>query len=103
MQGLNIIFSSTAAVYGSNNDHKLSEKMQTNPISPYGKSKLFSEKILSDICRSEKMNYLIFRYFNVAGSDPKKRTGQYSKNSTHLIKVACETALGKKRKTKYIR
>ena len=94
----NIIFSSTAAVYGSNEKHILSEDMDTNPISPYGKSKLFSEKILSDICEAEKINFLIFRYFNVAGSDPKKRTGQISPNATHLIKVACETALGKRDK-----
>ena len=94
----NIIFSSTAAVYGSNKKHILSEDMETNPISPYGQSKLFSEKILSDICKADKINFLIFRYFNVAGSDPKKRTGQISPNATHLIKVACETALGKREK-----
>ena len=94
----NIIFSSTAAVYGSNKKHILSEDMETNPISPYGQSKLFSEKILSDICKADKIKFLIFRYFNVAGSDPKKRTGQISPNATHLIKVACETALGKRDK-----
>ena len=94
----NIIFSSTAAVYGSSLKDKISEDTQTKPVSAYGYSKLFSEKILTDLCGSENLSYIIFRYFNVAGSDPNKRTGQITKNATHLIKVACETALGKREK-----
>ena len=94
----NIIFSSTAAVYGASKEKILSEMVSTKPISAYGSSKLFSEKILIDTCETQKLNYVIFRYFNVAGSDPKRRTGQVMKNATHLIKVACETALGKRRK-----
>ena len=94
----NIIFSSTAAVYSSSLINKISEDSETKPVSAYGHSKLFSEKILIDLCRSQNLNYIIFRYFNVAGSDPNKRTGQITENATHLIKVACETALGKREK-----
>ena len=94
----NIIFSSTAAVYGASKEKILSEMVCAKPISAYGSSKLFSEKILIDTCETQNLNYVIFRYFNVAGSDPKRRTGQVMKNATHLIKVACETALGKRSK-----
>tara|TARA_A100001015_G_C14954192_1_gene698038 strand:+ start:110 stop:1081 length:972 start_codon:yes stop_codon:yes gene_type:complete len=92
------IFSSTAAVYGEPKKTFINESISTNPINPYGKSKLMSENIIIDCLEKSKSNFIIMRYFNVAGSDPKLRTGQISKNATHLIKVACETAVGKKEK-----
>jgi len=101
------IFSSTAAVYGEPNIEELrvfseelgiSEDFNTNPINPYGQSKLFSEKIIQDISKISDMKYVIFRYFNVAGADKEGIIGQSTKNATHLIKVAAETALGKRDK-----
>ncbi len=94
------IFSSTAAVYGNGNGDgsPVREDMPTQPISPYGASKLMSEIMLHDAGKAYGLRFVILRYFNVAGADPKQRTGQSTPAATHLIKVACETALGKRPK-----
>jgi len=94
----NFIFSSTAAVYGNPQTLPVREDAATSPISPYGNSKLMSEIVLHDAARAHGLNFVTLRYFNVAGADPKQRTGQASANATHLIKVACETALGRRPK-----
>lgn len=88
------IFSSSASVYGNPDVVTVSEALQPNPISPYGWSKLMTEKMLEDICSVEPMNAISLRYFNVAGADPQGRSGLSTKNATHLIKVLCETATG---------
>src|SRR5215472_12815758 len=88
------IFSSTAAVYGNPATVPVDEDAPTLPISPYGWSKLMTEMMLRDASRAHGLNHVILRYFNVAGADPKGRTGQSSATATHLIKVAAETALG---------
>ena len=88
------IFSSTAAVYGIPRSSPVSEKDATQPISPYGWSKLMTEVMLSDTDRAHGLRYVALRYFNVAGADPLGRTGQASTGATHLIKVACQAALG---------
>jgi len=88
------IFSSTAAVYGSAPEISLKEDTPTQPISPYGWSKLMSEVMLRDAGRAHGLGHVILRYFNVAGADAACRAGQSSKAATHLIKVAVETALG---------
>jgi UDP-glucose 4-epimerase len=88
------IFSSTAAVYGNPTAVPVKEDAPTQPISPYGWSKLMSEVMLRDAGRAHDIGYAILRYFNVAGADPRGRAGQSSKKATHLIKVAVETALG---------
>jgi UDP-glucose 4-epimerase len=90
----NFIFSSTAAVYGNPTESPVSEDALPQPISPYGWSKLMSEIMLRDAAKAHGLNYVILRYFNVAGADPRCRTGQSSVGATHLIKVAVETALG---------
>jgi UDP-glucose 4-epimerase len=90
------IFSSTAAVYGMTGDAPVSETAPLNPMSPYGSSKLMSEIILRDVSNAFPMRHVVLRYFNVAGADPKGRTGQSTPRATHLIKVAAETALGKR-------
>jgi UDP-glucose 4-epimerase len=90
------IFSSTAAVYGSVGDEPVVEEQPQNPDSPYGTSKLMTEIILRDVAKAHDFAYTALRYFNVAGADPKGRTGQSTKGATHLIKVACEAALGKR-------
>ena len=88
------IFSSTAAVYGNPVAIPVAEDAPTVPISPYGWSKLMTEIMLRDASRAHGFTHVTLRYFNVAGADPKARTGQSTKAATHLIKVAAETALG---------
>jgi UDP-glucose 4-epimerase len=88
------IFSSTAAVYGNPVSIPVTEDAPTQPISPYGSSKLMSEIMLRDAAKAHGLGYVILRYFNVAGADPRGRTGQSSEGATHLIKVAVEAALG---------
>jgi UDP-glucose 4-epimerase len=88
------IFSSTAAVYGNPTTIPVPEEAPTLPISPYGWSKLMTEIILRDASRAHGFKHVTLRYFNVAGADPRGRTGQSTEGATHLIKVAAETALG---------
>lgn len=90
----NFIFSSTAAVYGIPEKSKVSETDRLAPINPYGHSKLMTEQTLSDTAAAHNFNYTALRYFNVAGADKALRTGQSTPNATHLIKVACQSALG---------
>jgi UDP-glucose 4-epimerase len=92
------IFSSTAAVYGNASKVPVREDAATAPVSPYGNSKLMSEIMLHDAGKAHGLRFVILRYFNVAGADPKLRTGQSTPAATHLIKVACETAVGKRTK-----
>jgi UDP-glucose 4-epimerase len=91
----NFIFSSTATVYAGISDEPLSETLPTGPISPYGRSKLMTEWMLEDSARAYDFRHVALRYFNVAGADPLGRTGQTSPRATHLIKRACQVALGR--------
>ena len=91
-----ILFSSTAAVYGAPERVPITEGDPKLPINPYGASKLMTERMLEDASAAHGFNYGALRYFNVAGADPKGRTGQIGKGSTHLIKIACEAAVGKR-------
>jgi UDP-glucose 4-epimerase len=91
-----ILFSSTAAVYGEPDAVPIDEDVHKEPINPYGASKLMTERMLADVSAAHPFNYGALRYFNVAGADPKGRTGQIGKGSTHLIKIACEAAVGKR-------
>ncbi|SES14906.1 UDP-glucose 4-epimerase GalE [Rhizobium sp. NFR03] len=91
------VFSSTAAVYGTPEVlEPVTETVQLRPESPYGSSKLMTEIMLRDAAVAHDLTYTVLRYFNVAGADPKGRSGQSSKTSTHLIKIACAVALGKR-------
>jgi UDP-glucose 4-epimerase len=90
------IFSSTAAVYGTPKVTPVAEDALLGPESPYGRSKMMSEMMLADAAAAHDLRFVALRYFNVAGADPAGRTGQSTKAATHLIKVACETALGKR-------
>ena len=90
----NFIFSSTAAVYGMPEVNPVTEEATLAPISPYGSSKLMTETMLGDTAKAHPLNFVALRYFNVAGADPKGRSGQSSAGATHLIKVASEAALG---------
>ncbi|HEY7960254.1 MAG TPA: UDP-glucose 4-epimerase GalE [Sphingomicrobium sp.] len=91
-----ILFSSTAAVYGAPERVPIEEEDAKLPINPYGASKLMTERMLSDASVAHPFNYGALRYFNVAGADPKGRSGQIGKGSTHLIKIAAEAAVGKR-------
>ena len=93
-----IIFSSSASVYGNPTNRKVTEEDSLNPLNPYASTKLELEKFLIDQSKNNKINYIILRYFNVAGADEKLRTGLISKFSTHLIKIASEVAVGKREK-----
>ncbi|MBV5338065.1 MAG: UDP-glucose 4-epimerase GalE [Deltaproteobacteria bacterium] len=88
------IFSSTAAVYGIPGSGVAAEGSDLAPINPYGTSKLMSEWMLRDVSAAHGMQYVALRYFNVAGADPQARMGQRTPEATHLIKVACQAALG---------
>jgi UDP-glucose 4-epimerase len=89
-----LVFSSTAAVYGNTDEVPVLESAPTQPINPYGRSKLMSELMIQDYAQASRLRYVILRYFNVAGAEPSMRIGQYNQKATHLIKVCCEAALG---------
>ncbi len=93
-----IVFSSTAAVYGNANQGKqvISEDSKTEPLNPYGSSKLMAEQILFDCEKPYGIKTACLRYFNVAGAALDGKNGQRTKNATHLIKVASESACGKR-------
>ena len=88
------IFSSTAAVYGDAREVPITEQTAVQPITPYGWSKLMTEWMLRDTALAHDFRYVALRYFNVAGADPGGRTGQSTARATHLLKIACQTALG---------
>ena len=91
-----VVFSSTAAVYGTPANGVAAEDSPTAPINPYGTSKLMSEWMLAALAQASALRYAALRYFNVAGSDTQGRIGQATPNATLLIKVACEAAVGKR-------
>ncbi len=103
-----LVFSSTAAVYGEPREVPVRESTPTAPINPYGMSKLMSERVIRDAAAANgELKYAILRYFNVAGADMNgaqsleaidPRIGQSFPDATHLIKIAAETALGKRTK-----
>lgn len=91
-----ILFSSTAAVYEPGDGRPLTEESPVCPASPYGMTKLMTERVIQDAARAGFLDYVILRYFNVAGADPQGRAGQSTPNATHLIKLALEVACGKR-------
>jgi UDP-glucose 4-epimerase len=91
-----MVFSSTAAVYGMPAKSVIDETSPMAPINPYGASKMMSERMLMDLAAVSGLTYIALRYFNVAGADPGGRIGQSTLDATHLIKVACQAALGQR-------
>jgi UDP-glucose 4-epimerase len=89
-----IVFSSTAAVYGDPGVAVIEENLPLAPVNPYGASKMMAERILQDLASAAGMSYVILRYFNVAGADLEGRIGEATPDNSHLVKVACEAALG---------
>src|ERR1700710_2205380 len=96
--GKRFIFSSTAAVYGNPQQMPVPEHAATRPMSPYGSSKLMTEIMLHDVAAAHGMDYVVLRYFNVAGADPLGRTGLATVGATHLLKMAVEAATGQRAK-----
>jgi len=90
------IFSSTAAVYGQPEVNPITEDTTPQPLNPYGSSKLMSERIIQDYAVASELRYVILRYFNVAGAEVGGTLGQTGKKASHLIKVACDAALGQR-------
>jgi UDP-glucose 4-epimerase len=93
----NLVFSSTAAVYGNSDKNPVDEAALLAPINPYGASKMMSERIIQDIAQATGINYVILRYFNVAGAHDNGKIGQATPQATHLIKAAAEAAAGKRK------
>src|SRR5690554_302400 len=91
-----MVFSSTAAVYGMPEETVLTEDLPLAPINPYGASKMMSERMMMDLAAATSLNYVILRYFNVAGANPDGLLGQATPEATHLIKVACECVTGQR-------
>jgi len=91
----NFVFSSSALIYGPPLLVAMPETTPKEPENPYGRSKLMTEWMLEDAARAYDFRYAALRYFNVAGADPKGRTGQSTPRATHLIKRACQVALGR--------
>ncbi len=94
----NLVFSSTAAVYGDQDDDlPVLETASPQPKNPYGQSKLMAEIMLRDAAAAhDDFRFVALRYFNVAGADPQGRTGLSTEGATHLIKIACEAAIGRR-------
>jgi UDP-glucose 4-epimerase len=91
-----VVFSSTAAVYGQPDVDVIDEDQPLAPINPYGASKLMAERALQDIAAASGLRFAILRYFNVAGADAAARIGEATPDNSHLIKVALETAAGRR-------
>lgn len=88
------LLSSTAAVYAPIESGSMSEDSAVGPLSPYGHSKLMLEQVLADVAAATPLRCAALRYFNVAGADPQQRCSQRTPKATHLLKVACELAVG---------
>jgi UDP-glucose 4-epimerase len=93
----NIVFSSTAAVYGEASGVCFEED-ETHPINPYGETKLATERMIKWVTQAYGMKYLIFRYFNVAGADQSLKVGLKKDQLTHLIPVAIQALIGLREK-----
>lgn len=94
----NFIFSSTAAVYGNVSSEPVTEKTPTAPENPYAFSKLMTEQMLQDVAKVSDLNFVILRYFNVAGAEASGKLGQRGDTATHLIKICSQAATNKRDK-----
>ncbi|RWZ58540.1 UDP-glucose 4-epimerase GalE [Halobacillus fulvus] len=93
-----IVFSSTAAVYGEPDQVPIQETDRTEPGNPYGETKLAIEKMLKWTEQAHGLEYVVLRYFNVAGADPEGRIGEDHRPETHLIPIILQVAQGKRDK-----
>ncbi|MFD1195204.1 UDP-glucose 4-epimerase GalE [Seohaeicola saemankumensis] len=93
---MNVVFSSTCATYGDQDNVVLNEDSQQHPINPYGASKRAIEEILRDFSVAYGLNHVIFRYFNVAGADPEAEIGEFHQPETHLIPLLLQAIDGQR-------
>lgn len=93
----NIIFSSTAGVYGIPQKNQLDEEHPKNPINPYGRSKLFTENILKDFEDAYGLKSIVLRYFNAAGADIESETGCSQNFTTNLIPIITKVLVGEQK------
>lgn len=91
-----IVFSSTAAVYGDPIQVPIPEDHPLSPVSPYGDSKLMVERILRRYGEAYGLRAAILRYFNAAGADPEREIGEDHPEESHLIPLALRAALGRR-------
>jgi len=92
----NFIFSSSCATYGEPIEIPISEDHPLNPISPYGRTKLMVEEIMTDFGTAYGLKSVALRYFNAAGADPDGQLGEDHDPETHLIPLVMQTALGQR-------
>jgi len=90
-----VVFSSSCAVYGVPQTLPISESHSKLPVSPYGDSKLFIERVLDWYGRAYDLRWAALRYFNAAGADPAGELGEMHNPETHLIPRLIEAALGR--------
>ena len=93
----NLVFSSTAAIFGNPITDKIAEEHPKNPINPYGQSKLMVENMLSDICSANNFNATCLRYFNAAGAHESAEIGEVHDPETHLIPTILNAARSNKK------
>ncbi len=91
-----VIFSSSAAIYGTAEAAALIEDTPAAPENPYGRSKLFVEQMLADMAAAHGLASVSLRYFNAAGADPEGEIGERHDPETHLVPLAIEAALGRR-------
>lgn len=96
-----IIFASSAAVYGKSKTFPITEETEKEPCNPYGASKLCCEQLIINTAIAHKINYVIFRFFNVAGSSITGKYGMAKKNPTLLIPALNDCLINKKKITIY--
>lgn len=92
-----IIFASSAAVYGKSKSFPITEETKKEPCNPYGSSKLCCEQLIVNAAVAHKINYVIFRFFNVAGSSITGKYGMAKKNPTLLIPALNDCLINKKK------
>ena len=93
---MNVVFSSTCATYGDQDNVVLDESSAQYPINAYGASKRAIEDMLRDFEGAYGLNHVVFRYFNVAGADPEAEVGEFHQPETHLAPLILEAIQGKR-------
>ena len=89
-----LVFSSTAAVYGTPDVVPILEDAPKLPINPYGQSKWTAERMIADFAAAHGLSTAVLRYFNAAGGDPDIEVGECHKPETHLIPLALQAITG---------
>lgn len=92
----NLVFSSSAAIYGEPEETYIKEEHPQIPVNPYGRTKLMMEQAMADYSVAYGMNYIALRYFNAAGADPEGETGELHFPETHLLPLVLDAAIGRR-------